>query len=1156
MRETMNLLEMLWASVWEASWQGGLLVVAVILLQRAFGRRLPAQWRYALWIPVLLRLLLPALPSAPFSLYQWLPEEAVTAPAFPQKAAPPVEVPPLPAAAPPVVKPMGGGPISPSAPPVPWIACFWAIGAGVFLLTGLASCRRLQRRAKRLAVPTPPLLAALFEEERARLGLRRVRLLVTDAASGPMATGLWQALILLPPGLEERRKPEEIALALRHEMTHVRRGDLFIVWLAWLAGALHWFNPMIWYALALLRRDRELACDEALLRDLPEPQKYGEALLAFLENRTPPRTPLGAVGIFEGRPALMARLRQIATYRRPTFWGGLLGVTLVVALGLGTLTRAAKSNESDLFPPEEQLTEAIETGDSARVRKILRGKVDLEAKTLTRYGHSKPLERAILWNHEEIARLLVEAGASLTYEKSANRSTSSWSEWALQMGHPAIARYLHEEKGDPIDPLLYAAGTGESRALARLLPEATPEARKEAAKVAARCNQPETLRLLLDEGVSPDDLFLQAARTGALQTLELLTEKVDLQAQANEAAQSAISRGSVATLRFLLERGAKLNTDSSLLIDTARSPFATEEQALEIATLLLDAGFDPNRADGDQRQSALHVATMYDQVKLLRLLLDRGGKADLQDAQQMTPYHCALYNRAPRCVRLFLEAGADPNAVTPHGNALGLAQLYLGEAPQLAYFGNLPKSDPKSIRNATQVVTLLLQHGADPNRPNPGPFHQYPLATAMSLGQQSLVIPLLHHGAEVNLQDKEGISILARVVATPFLYSTIKENISNLLERGADPNLGLEQPPQGLAYATSLKAAMNSPIFPMGTLPLSEWLTIRREMVGLLLRHGARFPVREGTPQEALLLAATRGENAKVSELLRTGLSPDSADDHGWTPLMSAVALNHQQVIQTLIHAGADVKAEDAGGIGPLYFAVITGNDPLALQILEAGFDPHWKVPPLEGTVRESLISLTVSCQRREVLRWLLEHGVEPDTHSLSHALANEDLGTLRLLIGAGASTENLSYHGENPEIKALLENHQPPRPAPAPKQAALFAFYAEAPTGITFPSLSTTSEDLFLNPTPVMTGEAISSLSLMEDQPGLILHLTPEGTQRFREVTQQYLKKQIAIVFEGRQLIAPVIQGVIQTKTLQVPLSNKEEAQAILQRWQQAGKD
>src|SRR5687768_3817903 len=62
-------LDALLPLLWRASWQAALLTIVVLLLQWILKDKLPARWRYNLWLIVLLRLLLPVLPESPISIY-------------------------------------------------------------------------------------------------------------------------------------------------------------------------------------------------------------------------------------------------------------------------------------------------------------------------------------------------------------------------------------------------------------------------------------------------------------------------------------------------------------------------------------------------------------------------------------------------------------------------------------------------------------------------------------------------------------------------------------------------------------------------------------------------------------------------------------------------------------------------------------------------------------------------------------------------------------------------------------------------------------------------------------------------------------------------------------------------------------------------------
>ncbi len=70
MHEFMTNYHLLW--LLKASWQAAVLIVLVLAVQWAFGRRLSPRWRYGLWLLVAARLALPWTIPSPVSLFNFL----------------------------------------------------------------------------------------------------------------------------------------------------------------------------------------------------------------------------------------------------------------------------------------------------------------------------------------------------------------------------------------------------------------------------------------------------------------------------------------------------------------------------------------------------------------------------------------------------------------------------------------------------------------------------------------------------------------------------------------------------------------------------------------------------------------------------------------------------------------------------------------------------------------------------------------------------------------------------------------------------------------------------------------------------------------------------------------------------------------------------
>lgn len=334
----MHLIDPLFEWFLSATLRGSLLIPAVFLVQIALGRRLPAVWRHALWLPVLFVLGSPVLPPGPMNL------ESVWGASDPAPVA--VAIEPVAEEAAPSAPGFGPAPVR---IPVPWTAVAgwtWLTGSILVLLTGVIACVGALAGFRRESRPCPAGLEAEVADAARSCRLRRVpRVLVSAGVPGPAMTGWIRPLLLLPASFEETFDREERRLILRHEFTHVKRGDLPVNGLVMLLQALHWCNPIVWFAFFRFRADRELACDSAVLsmNRGDDRARYGHALLK-VESAFGPAAGrlgfLGLVGLFGRGRILHSRVAAIAGHRRAHPLWHLAGPGLLIAIGITGATRA------------------------------------------------------------------------------------------------------------------------------------------------------------------------------------------------------------------------------------------------------------------------------------------------------------------------------------------------------------------------------------------------------------------------------------------------------------------------------------------------------------------------------------------------------------------------------------------------------------------------------------------------------------------------------------------------------------------------------------------------------------------------------------------------------------------------------------------------
>jgi beta-lactamase regulating signal transducer with metallopeptidase domain len=156
-----------------------------------------------------------------------------------------------------------------------------------------------------------------------RLGLKRdVRIRRLHREASPHVAGLFRSVVMMPPSAEGWTAEARQA-ALVHELTHIHRHDRMTQAVAQIACAIYWFNPLVWHASAALARERERACDDAVLRLGAKPSAYATLLLDIARGASA-WTPASALSM--ARPsAIERRLLSILadaarTPRRSTKW--------------------------------------------------------------------------------------------------------------------------------------------------------------------------------------------------------------------------------------------------------------------------------------------------------------------------------------------------------------------------------------------------------------------------------------------------------------------------------------------------------------------------------------------------------------------------------------------------------------------------------------------------------------------------------------------------------------------------------------------------------------------------------------------------------------------------------------------------------------------
>ena len=338
-----------------SSLQAGVLVALIITVQLLFGRALSPQWRAALWLLLLARLILPWGPESRASVFNMVPsfvEQSQPVPGPPVNGEPRAltDLPPAKPADIPARELRNAAP-SVSAGEV--AVGVWSLGFGMVLFSVFWADLQLMRRLRRVRPVTDERVTALLECCKEEMGVHApLSVVVTDQVGMPSLLGFVHPRILLPKGLLDALGPEQLRFILLHELAHVQRLDIVVGWVAVVLQALHWFNPLVWFAFHRMRADRELACDAAVLSCVGKEcaVAYGRTIIALLERASARPRLLPLAGMAETRPQLKRRIAMIAKFKKNRPFLSAVATLILLLLAAVTLTNAVQS------PVEAQAT--------------------------------------------------------------------------------------------------------------------------------------------------------------------------------------------------------------------------------------------------------------------------------------------------------------------------------------------------------------------------------------------------------------------------------------------------------------------------------------------------------------------------------------------------------------------------------------------------------------------------------------------------------------------------------------------------------------------------------------------------------------------------------------------------------------------------------
>lgn len=391
-------------------------------------------------------------------------------------------------------------------------------------------------------------------------------------------------------------------------------------------------------------------------------------------------------------------------------------------------------------------------------------------------------------------------------------------------------------------------------------------------------------------------------------------------------------------LEILIRKGALLNEKNKDFLTPLH--VAADHSHYDIMDLLLKSGAKVNALDG-LGQTALHRCARDDNIQACRLLLSYSIDTSLISLQGYTAAQLASEN-----VQKILK---DP----PDTEMIECQLLEAAKAGDLDTVRRIVLANPHTVNcrdldgrhstplhfaagyNRVPVVEFLLENGAEVHAADKGGL--VPLHNACSYGHFEVTELLVKHGANVNVADLWKFTPLHEAAAKG-KYEIVKL----LLRHGADPTKKNRD----------------------GATPLD------------LVREGDQDVADLLRGNSALLDAAKKGNLARVQRLVTPeNINCRDAQGRNSTPLHLAAGYNNYEVAEYLLENGADVNAQDKGGLIPLHNASSYGHLDIAALLIKhktvVNATDKWGFTPLHEAAQKG---------RTQLCALLLAHGADPYT--------------------------------------------------------------------------------------------------------------------------------------------------------------------------------
>ena len=470
--------------------------------------------------------------------------------------------------------------------------------------------------------------------------------------------------------------------------------------------------------------------------------------------------------------------------------------------------------------------------------------------------------------------------------------------------------------------------------------------------------------------ISADEVLVEAARNGDTTAvrvgLEKLSPDTDSKTDAFDAVHEACRGNHDECLALLLPYVETTQTGFGMLLSEcihADHTACTEVLLQHWKSVCSNVVFVPYGQEADiQSETPRPCPAMWADPAVCQVLIDAGADIETKDEDGRSPLLRASVSGELKVVKMLVGAGADVSVTDSDGATCLFLASFFGHTETVRYLVGLKGSHDVKLnhkcdcdlsalscaadRKHADVAKVLIDAGADIETRDKESWT--PLMYACKNGSQPIVKMLVEAGAEVRATHKDGstslmfAAVFGHTETVRYLVGLPQVDLSHKAEDGFTSLLAAVERAGADVVEVLIDAGADIEVkLTDGHSPLLRASQCGNlQVVKVLVRAGADVWVTDNKGAACLTLAAHYGHTKTVRTLLcMTEVDVNQSYSEGFTPLHGAASMEHADVVQVLIDAGADVESKNSEGGAPLHCACEDGALDIVKMLVKAGAD-------------------------------------------------------------------------------------------------------------------------------------------------------------------------------------------------------------------------